>query len=210
VDDWELEDIELAAAKKPESFFIARREEREGQQPGAMVRLHFILKNPEKESPRAERMWVEVMETTSNGEYVGVLTNAPRFLKHIQQGSVLKFSSKHIAQIFIRKTDPRWIECGEKKALVSKMVFEPGQAIRFVYREDADDGDDSGWRLFAGHESQEYMDNPDNIRVCDVDWLLDFDPTIEAILRSPIGSVYEREDKPSDWQKVTDWNPPED
>lgn len=51
---------------------------------------------------------------------------------------------------------------------VSKRVLEDGQPVVYMYRETPDDKDDSGWRFFSGQETQEYIDDPENILVCPV------------------------------------------
>ena len=208
--EWTLEDVEQAAATSPHSFFIATRKVRESQSPGSSVRLHFILENPGANEPRAERMWVEVKERLPNGEYDGYLKNKPEFLKTLQRGDVIRFSACHIARISLKPSDPGWIECGEQKAIVSEMVFAPKEIVRFAYREKAINPQDSGWRLLTSNESQDYLDNSKNIRRCDVYWLCDYDRTLEAIIRSPIGSVFERKNKKARWKKVKDWKPSED
>src|SRR6185369_7980569 len=95
----------------------------------------------------------------SAAQYTGVLTNAPVFIKAINKGDSLSFGPEHIAQTIIKKSDPRWFDCADKKALVSEMAFEKDEVVRFAYRETPDDDEDSGWRLFTGHESDEYTDD---------------------------------------------------
>jgi Uncharacterized protein conserved in bacteria len=66
--------------------------------------------------------------------------------------------------------------------------------VCFMYREKPDNTNDSGWRLFSGEEDQEYVDNPNNIAIYDINTILAFDKDIEILLSSPVGSAYERED----------------
>lgn len=51
--EWTLEDVEEVSRQHPNSFFIPSRQERMTQNPGRMVRLHFILTNPKEGEPRA-------------------------------------------------------------------------------------------------------------------------------------------------------------
>jgi hypothetical protein len=55
-----------------------------------------------------------------------------------------------------------------------------------MYREPADRPDDSGWRLFAGCETQQYLDDCANARICDVAWLIDFDPALLPAIRAEV------------------------
>lgn len=89
------------------------------------------------------------------------------------------------------------------------MCLERGECVRFLYREEADRKEDSGWRMFSGHESDEYANDPNNISILDVGWMLDRDPTLLEPLKEGVGAVFEREDKGSQCQRVTDWSPEE-
>ncbi len=95
-------------------------------------------------------------------------------------------------------------------ALISKMCMENGNTIRFLYREKADREQDSGWRMFTGLESDEYNNDPSNIRIVNVGYLLDKDTTLLEPLQGGFGSVYERDEKNKPWRKVENWNPPEE
>ncbi len=62
-----------------------------------------------------------------------------------------------------------------------------------MYREPADRDLDSGWRFMSGFESGEYMNDPDNHAVYDVNTIR---ITIQILCRSstrPVGSTFERE-----------------
>ena len=62
-----------------------------------------------------------------------------------------------------------------------------------MYREKADRPDDSGWRFFAGEESQTYIDDPKNTMIYDVNTIANYDPAIILYLDAPPGSEFERE-----------------
>jgi hypothetical protein len=47
-----------------------------------------------------------------------------------------------------------------------------------MYREAPDNPDDSGWRFFAGDESQEYLDNSRNLEIENVNTIANYDPEI--------------------------------
>jgi hypothetical protein len=205
-----LEDVEKTAKENPETFFIPSEQERKSQRVGNSVRLHFHLKDAGPEEPNAERMWVTV--TQEQGlfrPYKGVLENAPVYIEDLKPGSEITFKPCHIAQTIIKKGDPQWIDSAELKALVSEMCFAKGECVRFLYREKADRKEDSGWRMFTGHETEEYNDDPKNIRIVNVGWMLSSDPSLLQPLKEGIGAVFERGNKGEAWQKVTDWSPRE-
>lgn len=67
-----------------------------------------------------------------------------------------------------------------------------GLKVGYMYREQPDKAVDSGWRFFAGDESQEYVDDPDNTTIYAVNTICNYDPAIIPFLRAPIGSAFGR------------------
>ncbi len=62
-----------------------------------------------------------------------------------------------------------------------------------MYRENPDGNWDSGWRFFSGQETQEYLDNSDNITIYDVNTIANYDPDIITFLDAPVGSAFGRD-----------------
>jgi hypothetical protein len=89
------------------------------------------------------------------------------------------------------------------------MCFAEGECVRFLYREAADRSEDSGWRMFTGHETQEYSDDPKNVRIVQVGYMLDRDSSLLQPLKEGIGAAFERRTKDEPWKRVTDWKPEE-
>ena len=85
-----------------------------------------------------------------------------------------------------------------------------GYPVRFMYREEPDNDVDSGWRFMSGFESDEYMDNPDNHGIYDLNTIANYDPSIITLLDSDIGSVYEKVNKEEQFKEVTDWESPDE
>ena len=73
-----------------------------------------------------------------------------------------------------------------------KIVVE-GQKVGYMYREEPDNSLDSGWRFMSGQESEEYMDNPANHGIYDVNTIANYDTDIVRLLDAPIGSAFERQ-----------------
>jgi len=109
----------------------------------------------------------------------------------------------------MRAVHERYFGDFAKKAFVSNRVFEDGQCVRFMYREEPDREHDSGWRVFAGGESDDYANDPANVSVVPLRDLLEQDRTLEELLRKPVGSVFERESCADAFSAVTDWVPDE-
>jgi hypothetical protein len=51
---------------------------------------------------------------------------------------------------------------------------------------------DSGWAFSTGLETEEYMEDANNMAVVSISSLLELDPALEAILDAPIGSMFRR------------------
>jgi hypothetical protein len=207
-----LEDVEQVAALYPETFFIPGADERKSQKVGDSVRLHFLLKEVGPGEPRAERIWVTITQVPSSlsTSYKGTLETPPVFFPEFKINDEVSFEPCHVAQTLIKKGDPRWIDSDELEAFVSNMCLEEGNAVRFLYRELPDRKQDSGWRMFSGHEPEGYVDDPSNLSLVMVDLLLDKDPTLLEPLKGSVGEAFEREDQGSPWKKITDWSPPDD
>lgn len=78
-------------------------------------------------------------------------------------------------------------------ALAPKQLVNNRLKVRFMYREQPDNESDSGWRFFSGFESDEYVNNPDNIGLYDINTIVAIDSDVVPLLKSPIGSAFERE-----------------
>lgn len=61
-----------------------------------------------------------------------------------------------------------------------------------MYRTKPHNVQDSGWAFLAGDESQEYMDNPNNHNIYNVNTIANYDPQIIPLLDAPVGSAYIR------------------
>lgn len=106
--------------------------------------------------------------------------------------------------------DIKPLATGRGGCFATDMIVVRGKPVGFMYREEPDNELDSGWRFMSGLEDQDYMDNPDNLGVYDVNTVANYDPTIIELLDAPVGSVFERTPGTKDFRPVDDWQPPED
>lgn len=90
-------------------------------------------------------------------------------------------------------------------ALAPKRLVDRKMKVRFMYRENPDDECDSGWRFFSGYETDEYVNNPDNIGLYDVSTIAEIDSDIIPYLEYPIGCAYEREDENGEFSESVDF-----
>ena len=68
-----------------------------------------------------------------------------------------------------------------------------GCRVGYMYREPPDHDSDSGWRFFAGDESDDYANDPDKLEIYAINTIANYDPSIIPLLDSPIGSAFERQ-----------------
>lgn len=109
--DWRLENCAAMAAANPATFAVPSPDEARLVKRGDLLRLHFLITDPgvaaDPQSPRAERMWVEVCDLPGNGLFRGHLTNLPGFIASLEPGDVIEFAWEHVAQVHVRVDDPR-------------------------------------------------------------------------------------------------------
>jgi hypothetical protein len=94
--------------------------------------------------------------------------------------------------------------------IATDKITVEGFPVRFMYREEPNNKIDSGWRFMSGFESDDYMDDPRNHAVYDVNTIANYDPSIIPLLYEPVGCTYEKADGQEQFVLVTDWSPPED
>ncbi len=81
--------------------------------------------------------------------------------------------------------------------MATKMLVDNKRKVRFMYREEPSNEQDSGWRFFCGDEDQDYTDNPDNIAIYNIDTIIAIDKSITPYLNSAKGTALERENENS-------------
>ncbi len=88
---------------------------------------------------------------------------------------------------------------------VSKLITDQGKKPMFMFRGKKAVPEDSGWRIFSGLESDEYVNNAKNIGIYHVSHIIEIEPSIKNLLLKGIGSVFERKNENSEWYKVDDY-----
>jgi hypothetical protein len=84
----------------------------------------------------------------------------------------------------------------------SLKITKDGMQVGFMYRESKEEEDDSGWRFYSGTEDQDYVDDPDNLMLYDINTIANYDKAIIPILKKPIGTEWERIEGTNRWQKL--------
>jgi hypothetical protein len=81
---------------------------------------------------------------------------------------------------------------GYGPCFATDMITVDGHKVGYIYREKDQDARFSGWVFMTGRETQEYMDNSDNIAIYDVNTIANYDPQIVPFLDAPPGSAFAR------------------
>jgi len=102
------------------------------------------------------------------------------------------------------------IATGYGGCIATDMITCEGRKVAFMYRETPERDLDSGWRFMSGFESAEYMNEPGNHAIYDVNTIANFDPDIVPLLDAPVGSAFERENGIGAFAQVNDFEPPKD
>ncbi|HQR42937.1 MAG TPA: DUF2185 domain-containing protein [Gemmatales bacterium] len=91
---------------------------------------------------------------------------------------------------------------GYGACFATDFITVQGQKIGYMYREEPDEEDDSGWRFMAGHETQDYMDDVQNIDLYDVNTIANYDPDIIPFLEAPYETAFERDETTGEFVEV--------
>lgn len=180
-----LENVIEKNRQFPRTFLIPTQEEIDRLEIGNLIKLVFVMEEPQDNGCRAEKMWVKVISIEKN-KFTGILDNEPYYLKSIKAGDIITFETKNIACIYGPKAP-----FNEKLfAIITKKALESRQVNWVIRTDDLVDEQDSGWQLFYGDESQEYLDESGNGKIVSLEQILSFEPLLESVFSSR-GYAYE-------------------
>lgn len=180
-----LEDVVDLNKQFPRTFLIPVKKEIDNLEIGTLVKLIFVMKKPLKNGCHAERMWAKITNIES-GNFTGILENDPYYLKSIRSGDEITFKAENIAAIYVEG-----IHFNEKLfAIITKRALENRQINWVVRTDDLNNEQDSGWQLFYGDETPEYLDDTSNSAIVSLENVLSFEPLLEAVFSSS-GYAYE-------------------
>ena len=89
-------------------------------------------------------------------------------------------------------SDIKQLAPGRGSCTATDLITVALQPVGFMYRELPDNDIDSGWRFLSGEETQEYIDDPANVGLYDVNTIANYDPAIIPHLDAPVFSAFER------------------
>lgn len=193
--------LENAAQKNhefPRTFMIPSKDEINALKIGDLIKLIFVFNTPLENGCNAERMWVKITDI-SNDLFTGTLNNDPYFLKSIKADAPITFKRENIAAVYGGKApfDEKLL------AIVTKKALEKKQINWVIRTDDLENERDSGWQLFYGDESDEYLDDVDNAAIVSLEDILAFEPLLEDVFSSH-GYAYEYSEKENKFTEVTE------
>lgn len=77
-------------------------------------------------------------------------------------------------------------------AIATDRIVVDGAKVGYMYREAANRPEDSGWRFFAGDESQDYIDDVSHSGIYEVNTVANYDPDIIPYLNTPAPCAFEK------------------
>jgi len=188
---WHLEDADLLAAQYPYTFYKPSRELISRVRPDDVVKLIFCFDSDDQEAPGAERMWVIVDELRPDGGFRGRLNNEPRYIADLKLDDPVSFEACHVINTE-RDDDDNLVARYIKRCFVTKRVLNDDQPVGYLYREEPDEENDSGWRITANDESDEYMSDSGNLAYVSLGAVLNKDDSFRDFLGAPAGAAFIR------------------
>jgi len=115
--------------------------------------------------------------------------------------------NRKVKNFAIKASEFKPLVTGRGSCVATDRITVDQRPVGWMYRENGDNEIDSGWRFFAGDESDEYVSDPSNFELYDVNTVANYDPAIIPFLDAPVGSAYSRD--PSSGEFVAqDFLPP--
>jgi hypothetical protein len=194
---WRLADSEKLAKENKYTFYKPSKEITQNLKVGHLAKLTFEFDSKNEEHPSAERMWVEITEI-KNDKFKGTLDNHPFYLYELFAGDKIIFEHKHIIDHDLEFSEPNLIDKYYDRCFATNKILYENAPINYIYREEPSEKDeerdyiDTGWRILSGDESDEYMDNSENISLVSLGTVLSRDDSFIDLLESEIGTSFER------------------
>jgi hypothetical protein len=98
----------------------------------------------------------------------------------------------------IQASEIRQLAPARGSCMATDMITVHGQRVGYMYRLaprlKSDPSDvDSGWTFLAGTESQDYLNDPSNLGIYDVNTIANYDRDVIPLLDAAAGSAFARD-----------------
>ena len=190
---WSLENAQKLADEFIYTFYKPSKEVISLLNAGNQAKLIFRFESDNPEAPSAERMWVEITEKVGN-KFIGYLDNDPAYITDLKYKDVIEFNEIHIVDTDLDDPIPSIVEKYTKRCFVTNNILYEGNAIGYLYREEPDTEDDSGWRFTTGSETDEYMNDSENISYVSLGAVLREDDSVVSLLEHASETAFSKDE----------------
>ena len=191
---WKLEDVQKIADEFPYTFHKPSNEVVSQLKEGSVVKLIFKFESDDPDTPKAERMWVEITKV-EGGLFSACLDNDPAHIKDIKYRDPIEFRECHIIDTDLNDPIPSITDKYIKRCFVTNNILYDGQLVGYLYREAPDTDDDSGWRFTTGNESDEYMDDTANSSFVSLGAVLRVDDSFLKFIEREAGVAFAKDEQ---------------
>jgi hypothetical protein len=77
---------------------------------------------------------------------------------------------------------------GAGTCIASRRIVDRESVLKWLLREKPVAPSDSGWRFMSIDDESDYINNPDNLVVCDLNTVALIEPAVLEIIDQPVGS----------------------
>ena len=187
--NWKLEDAQKISEEFPYTFYKPSKEVVSMLRKGNLAKCIFSFESENPEDPRAERMWI-LITNISNGVFTGQLDNDPEYIEGLMYQDPITFNECHIIDTDLKDPVPSVTDKYIKRCFVTNNILYEGETVGYLYREEPEDDDDSGWRFTTGTETDEYMDNSKNVSYVSLGSVLTQDDSYLDLLDKNFGVAF--------------------
>ena len=189
---WILENVQFIADEFPYTFYKPSDKVISQLKEKNFVKLIFKFESDDPEVPSAERMWVEITGIKKDN-FIGILSNEPFHIKDLQYGDKLEFKKCHIADTELNDPVPSITDKYVKRCFVTNNILYDGDKVGYLYREEPDQDDDSGWRFTKGDETDDYVNNVENLSYVSLGAVLREDDSFISLLERESGVAFTKD-----------------
>ena len=72
--------------------------------------------------------------------------------------------------------------------IITKSLMNGETKLRWLFREEPINNIDTGWMAFGDKDNDDYVNNPKNLAVVDLNTLVNIEPTVLNVYEMPIGT----------------------
>lgn len=191
---WELEDVEKIVKLYPYTYYQPSLALLKTLKVGELVKLTFVY----AEDVASERMWVKIKEIKDDFSFIGNLRNQLSSSDVLLVDDEISFEAKHISDIY-EKFEESIVDEYHDRCITIVRILDGEDSIGFIYFEEphtlenVDDYISTGITILSGNETDEYVNNVDNLRFVSLGAVLNLDDSfIDLLTLENIGKSFER------------------